>query len=234
MPNPAKKTSPKDAILQAFDKGLRLWHSKSKEEWSSKSEEYWNHFRISSIGECSAKITRDWLKRKDPPPVSVESMQRMLDGDYAHTAMRAVLSDGGLIIKKEEKKLFREFKVDGTKVVLVGHIDNIAIVDGENVVLDYKKAERRSFEFIQRDGLPETYYAQMLGYINCAPEEWGIERGFVVVKATHGVVPMIFEVPNDPKYWKATLKELKRFTKSWRRGQRTLPSGRPSPSSATA
>jgi hypothetical protein len=61
-------------------------------------------------------------------------------------------------------------------------MDNIWNTGKEKIVIDYKKSERFSYNRIEEDGLPDTYVAQMMGYLKCS----GLTKGIVFIRGTHG------------------------------------------------
>lgn len=201
--------SPEQQLIDKFYEGLRDWDEEAKKEWESKGGTKWNEFRISSLGQCSRLITYESIKGRGE--MSPESLQRLSDGDAAHTQMRELLSRSANIDDEEvlvSKKFKAKWKGEEVVISLSGHIDNTVVLGKERFIVDYKKSERNSFEKIQKTGLPDAYYEQMMGYLFCAPKEWRLKGGLVFLKPTHGVEPEVFLVEKDPSYFKKMLSRL--------------------------
>lgn len=192
-----------DKLKNAFNNGLQLWHDKGNAEWKSKDKKEYNRFRISQMGECAAAQTRSWISGKDEE-FNHSSKWRMYEGERMHETARAFLKASNAVkIVAEELHVEKTFTVQGMKITLVGHIDNIIMHCGEKVIVDFKKASESSFSNLKEQGLPDTYYDQLYGYMACT----GIKRAVIfmisVAGECHG-----FELKYSQKQFDAILLRL--------------------------
>lgn len=199
-----KKLSAEQFLTEAFEVGLKQWQKKSEADHAAKSDRAWNVFRVSQIGDCQAADTRDWIGEKGAPE-SPQSILRMHDGVWTHLACREILKLSGLKLIHEERHLKKTYvvKLDGgvkVELTIVGHQDNAFVYEGQQIVLDFKKASERSFEHMADGDLSSSYWDQMQGYLDLTD----LELGIFFIKGVHGEVTAI-SVDRDEKYWKTVV-----------------------------
>jgi len=197
------KQDPAEELLTEFNSALQNWQKQSRVEHKKQREDSPNVFSMSQLGTCAAKQTFEWRNKNKTEEVSLESCQRMYDGETTHINVRNLLDryggdniDLGVCNKsRREAQVKKTFLMGGKKVTLVGHIDDVVTLRSGNWIVDWKKAERNWFDSIQERGLPDEYKLQILCYCMCAPESWSIAGGIVFIKPTHGVSPQIYIFP---------------------------------------
>lgn len=191
-----------EKVIEAYEKGLRTLYKRNQKEHEAKGVKQWNVFRAGEVGECMAKLTRDWNTDKQRvKDIPIEAIQNMFFGTSLHHSVRPVLKTGGLNIHGEEKMFKKTWLVKGTSITIIGHVDNLV---NNEFVLDLKKSERFSFENIQRYGLPDTYHDQMLAYLMLTGKKYGV----VFVIGTHGK-KLTFEVDYSKSKEKDILERLR-------------------------
>lgn len=202
MKKPVTKTKlPLDEfIVKHFETGLRRWEKKSNAAHAERGEKAWNIFRVSEIGECQAALTRDWIGQAEER--DCQSLLRLHDGTMAHEEIREIFKLSDLELLHEEREVRKEYVVPLEKVVkvpvtLIGHQDNGFAYNGEEVVVDFKKASEYSYDKMEQGDLSDAYWDQLQGYLDIL----GLRYGVLFVKGVHGKVTAVL-VERDEEYFK--------------------------------
>jgi len=136
--------------MSVYDTGIRpvideYLDSKAKEQ------SYPNHWRASSAGYCMRK---NIFERLGVPPVKEDARKTRVfeSGHVFHEWVQRITKNAGLSIAQE-------LELSDEELDLVGHFDDLILLDDNLILYDYKTAHSRWFEYAKNR--PMSHYNRM-------------------------------------------------------------------------
>ncbi len=125
-------------------------------EQQAKVRDYGEYFSASSAGYCMRKLI---FERLGVPPVAKDSDARKTRvfeaGHVFHAWVQAITKNAGLSIAQE-------LELSDETLMVRGHIDDLVLVDGKLILMDYKTQNSRAFTW-QKDREVSYYHKMQVG-----------------------------------------------------------------------
>jgi hypothetical protein len=139
--------------LTLFSSGIRPAIDDYLALEAAKVRDYGDYWSASSAGYCQRKLI---FERLGIPPVSKEGDERKTRvfeaGHIFHEWVQRITRESGLSIAQE-----LELQVD--ELMVRGHIDDLVLVDGRLILMDYKTQHSNAFTW--QKGKPASYFHKM-------------------------------------------------------------------------
>lgn len=131
-----------------YDSGIRPIIDKHLAELSDQRRDYGDYWPASSAGYCLRKVIFDRLQV--PYPAEDARKQRVFSsGHIFHIWIQGITEDAGLSVAQE-------LELQDDQLMIKGHVDDLVLVDGQLILMDYKTAHSKWFEYAK--SRPMSHY----------------------------------------------------------------------------
>lgn len=139
--------------MSLFDSGIRPAIDEYLAIKSQEQRDYGDYWSASSAGYCMRKVI---FERLGVPPVAKDSDARktrvFTAGHVFHAWVQSITKNAGLSIAQE-------LELQDDDLMVRGHIDDLVLVDGRLILMDYKTQHANAFTW--QKGRPPSYYHRL-------------------------------------------------------------------------
>lgn len=136
-----------------FNTGVRPLIDEYLLKKSKERRNYGSYWSASSAGYCQRRVIFERLGV--PPVVDDPRKQRVFEaGNIFHSWIQGITKAAGLSIAQE-------VELQDEELMIRGHIDDLVLIDGNLMLIDYKTANSRSFDYKKED--MSHYHRHQLG-----------------------------------------------------------------------
>lgn len=141
--------------MSLFDSGIRPAVDKWLLEKSKEERDYGDYWSASQAGYCMRKVIFERLKVPKIEQEGDARKQRVFtSGHIFHQWMQEITKESGLSIAQE-------LELQDEELMIRGHIDDLVLIDGRLMLLDYKTVNSRAFLWAKKNGNAMSYYHKM-------------------------------------------------------------------------
>lgn len=136
-----------------YQTGIRPYIDKLMIAKSKEVRDYGEYWSASSAGYCMRKVIFDRLKV--PATSEDPRKQRVFEsGHIFHSWIQGVTREAGISIAQETELV-------DDKLMIKGHIDDLLLIDGRLMLVDYKTQNSMAFSWAKKTQRPMSHYHRM-------------------------------------------------------------------------
>ena len=136
-----------------YESGIRPYIDRLMVEKAKEVRDYGEYWSASSAGYCMRKVIFDRLKV--PHTAEDPRKQRVFEsGHIFHNWIQGVTKEAGISIAQETELV-------DDKLMIKGHIDDLVLIDGKLILLDYKTQNSMAFSWAKKNASPMSHYHMM-------------------------------------------------------------------------
>jgi len=133
-----------------YSSGIRPYIDKLMAEKGKEIRDYGEYWSASSAGYCMRKVIFD---RLHVPHTSEDARKQRIfeSGHIFHSWIQGVTREAGISIAQETELI-------DDKLMIKGHIDDLLLIDGKLMLVDYKTQNSMAFSWAKKQNLGMSHY----------------------------------------------------------------------------
>ena len=136
-----------------YQTGIRPYIDKLMVEKGKEIRDYGSYWSASNAGYCMRKVIFDRLKV--PHTTEDPRKQRVFEsGHIFHSWIQGVTKEAGISVAQETELI-------DDKLMIKGHIDDLLLIDGKLMLVDYKTQNSMAFSWAKKTNAPMSHYHKM-------------------------------------------------------------------------
>lgn len=136
-----------------YESGIRPYIDRLMIEKAKEIRDYGEYWSASNAGYCMRKVIFDRLKV--PHTTEDARKQRVFEsGHIFHNWIQGVTKEAGISIAQETELI-------DDKLMIKGHIDDLVLINGKLILLDYKTQNSMAFSWAKKQNNAMSHYHKM-------------------------------------------------------------------------
>lgn len=140
--------------MSLFDTGVRPIIDQHLLDEAAKVRNYGDYWSASSAGYCQRKLLFERLGVPSTLPDDPRKQRVFSAGHIFHNWIQELTRNAGVSIAQE-------VELQDEALMVRGHFDDLVLIDGKLILLDYKTVNSRSFLWAKKNGNTMSHYHKM-------------------------------------------------------------------------
>lgn len=137
-----------------FDTGIRPLVDAYLKKKGEEKRDYGEFWSASSAGYCMRKLIMERLGVPRVSEIDARTTRVFESGHIFHEWLQRITKDAGISIAQE-------LELQDETLMIRGHIDDLVLVNGKLILLDYKTVNSRSFMWAKKNGNAMSHFHKM-------------------------------------------------------------------------